>query len=238
MSGLQEVTLEYIYVTIPADYVCVYHDIMQLLADYGIEMLKDCKASCTKRNSNVIECFNMFNAAVAARKLGQIKLAETLIKYVKAKISQIRNGSESDTEFTLNIDGEGDIQVYVKCSDDDCKMLADEATIKAISDYYSGNEQSSWICYFGIGTNYDDILTEANKVKYKELSNTYNLSVPSDGKYILLNIPADGTYSRITMNGFEVPMDIVDTFTYNSKTYIAYRSSNPYRIGNYTLVIE
>ncbi len=47
-------------------------------------MLQDCKASCSDKNSGVIECFNMFNSAVAARKLGNDKLAALLIKYIKS----------------------------------------------------------------------------------------------------------------------------------------------------------
>ena len=54
MNARREVTPEYIYTTIPAEYVCVYHRILAMLADYGEEMLKDCKASCSDRNSNVI----------------------------------------------------------------------------------------------------------------------------------------------------------------------------------------
>ena len=40
MSYRKEVTPEYIYLTIPAEYVCVYHRILAMLADYGEEMLK------------------------------------------------------------------------------------------------------------------------------------------------------------------------------------------------------
>ena len=43
MNARREVTPEYIYTTIPAEYVCVYHKILAMLADYGEEMLKDCK---------------------------------------------------------------------------------------------------------------------------------------------------------------------------------------------------
>ena len=89
MSKLVPIEPEYVYMTIPASWVCVYHRILAMLADYGEDMLKDCKATCTDRNSNVIECFNMFNAAIAARKIGKGKLAETLIKYINAKINQI-----------------------------------------------------------------------------------------------------------------------------------------------------
>ena len=79
MSKLVEVEPEYIYVTVPAEYICVYHRILAMLADYGEEMLKDCKASCTDKNSGVIECFNMFNAACAARLIGQDKKAQLII---------------------------------------------------------------------------------------------------------------------------------------------------------------
>ena len=89
MSARREVIPEYIYTTIPAEYVCVYHKILAMLADFGEEMLKNCKASCTDRNSNVINCFNMFNAAVAASTIGNERLAELLLNYVKAKINQI-----------------------------------------------------------------------------------------------------------------------------------------------------
>lgn len=117
MSELKPIEPEYVYVTIPAEYVCVYHRILVMLADYGEEMLKDCKASCTDRNSNVIECFNMFNAAVAARKLGKDKLAEVLIKYIKAKINQIYKGFDNSTSVVFPVDEDGRIKAFVSCGE-------------------------------------------------------------------------------------------------------------------------
>lgn len=108
---------EYVYITIPAEYICVYHRILAMLADYGEEMLKDCKAACTDRNSTVIECFNVFNAAVAARKLGKDKLAETLIKYIKAKINQIYKGKDNSTSFVFPIDENGQLKAFVSCGE-------------------------------------------------------------------------------------------------------------------------
>lgn len=117
MSELIQIEPEYIYVTIPAEYICVYHRILAMLADYGEDMLKDCKASCTDRNSGVIECFNMFNAAVAARKLGKDKLAETLIKYIKAKINQIYRGKDNSTSFVFPVDENGQLKAFVSCGE-------------------------------------------------------------------------------------------------------------------------
>ena len=127
-DNLVEITddIEFIYVTIPKEYLCVYHKILVLLAEYGIDMLKDCKASCTDRNSNVIECFNMFNAAVAAHKLGQDSLANTLIVYVKAKIEQITNGKIDDTTFVFPIDENNEVRAFIECKDS-VKIYVDES---------------------------------------------------------------------------------------------------------------
>lgn len=108
---------EYVYLTIPAEYICVFHKIMAMMADYGEDMLKDCKASCTDRNSSVIECYNMFNSAVMARHIGKDKLAETLIKYVKAKINQIYRGTQADPGYVFPIDKNGHIKAFVSCND-------------------------------------------------------------------------------------------------------------------------
>ena len=117
MNARREVTPEYIYTTIPAEYVCVYHRILAMLADYGEEMLKDCKASCSDRNSNVIECKNMFDAAVAARTLGQDKKAALIINYIKAKINQIYKGLDNSTSFVFPIDENGKLKAFVSCND-------------------------------------------------------------------------------------------------------------------------
>ena len=117
MNTRREIIPEYIYTTIPAEYVCVYHKILAMLADYGEEMLKDCKASCTDRNSNVIECKNMFDAAVAARVLGQDKKAALIINYIKAKINQIYKGADNNTGFVFPIDENGKLKAFVSCND-------------------------------------------------------------------------------------------------------------------------
>lgn len=117
MSQLIPIEPEYVYVTIPAEYICVYHRILAMMADYGEEMLKDCKASCTDKNSGVIECFNMFNSAVAARKLKKDKLAETIIKYVKTKINQIYKYIDNSTSFVFPVDENGEIKAFVSCGE-------------------------------------------------------------------------------------------------------------------------
>lgn len=108
---------EYVYVTIPSEYVCIYHKLLAMMADFGEDMLKDCKASCTDRNSSVIECYNMFNSAIAARTIGKGKLAETLIKYIKTKINQVYKGNETNPGYVFPVDEKGHIKAFVSCND-------------------------------------------------------------------------------------------------------------------------
>lgn len=117
MNTLQQIEPEYVYVTIPAEYICVYHRILAMLADYGLDMIKDCKATCTERNSGVIECFNMFNSAVACKKLGKEKEAALIIKYIKAKINQIYKGYDNSTSFVFPVDETGQLKAFVSCGE-------------------------------------------------------------------------------------------------------------------------
>lgn len=117
MNEIKQIEPEYVYVTIPAEYICVYHRILAMMADYGEDMLKDCKANCTDRNSGVIECFNMFNSAVAARKLGKDKLAEVIIKYIKTKINQIYKDIDNSTSFVFPVDENGQLKAFVSCGE-------------------------------------------------------------------------------------------------------------------------
>lgn len=112
-----EIEPEYVYMTIPAEYVCIYHRILVMLADFGVEMLKDCQAACGSKNRKIIDCFNMFNAAVAARKIGQEKLAKTLIDYIKAQIDLNYNGEAPSPEIVYPVDREGKIKAVVGCAE-------------------------------------------------------------------------------------------------------------------------
>lgn len=112
-----EINPEYIYMTIPADYICTYHKILILLSEYGVDMLNDCQAGCSNQNKSIINCFNMFNAAVAARKLGQDKTAETIIKYVNGQLNIIHNYNDIDTKIVFPVDENGYLKAIVSCGE-------------------------------------------------------------------------------------------------------------------------
>ena len=42
-----EIDPQYVYITVPSKYVCVYHKLLVLMAQYGLDMLNDCSAILT-----------------------------------------------------------------------------------------------------------------------------------------------------------------------------------------------
>lgn len=149
-----EIQPEYVYMTIPADYVCIYHKILIMLTDFGVDLLKDCEASCKTKNRKVVDCFNMFNAAVAARKLNQFKLAETLINYIKGQIDLNYNGKAISPEIIFPVDEEGKLNALVGCGNKP-KFTVDVETGKLYEEYTNKPES-----VFVLGDN--DKSTELN----------------------------------------------------------------------------
>ena len=225
MSELIQVEPEYVYVTIPAEYICVYHRILAMLADYGEDMLKDCKASCTDRNSNVIDCFNMFNAAVAARKLGKDKLAETLIKYIKAKINQMYRGVDNSTSFVFPVDENGQLKAFVSCNERPMFYINPEDGELYEHKFGNGFEE-----HFGLGDEDNDISEEIERDK---------LVVTLDPRYDVVNditVPC----ADISIKYDNIPLtysDVTITYYFDDEEVPNFKYVSELKEGNHTFMI-
>ena len=225
MSELIQIEPEYVYVTIPAEYICVYHRILAMLADYGEDMLKDCKASCTDRNSNVIDCFNMFNAAVAARKLGKDKLAETLIKYIKAKINQMYRGVDNSTGFVFPVDENGQLKAFVSCTERPMFYINPEDGELYEHKFGNGFEE-----HFGLGDEDNNISEEIERDK---------LIVTLDPRYDVINditVPC----ADISIKYDNIPLtysDVTITYYFDDEEVPSFKYISELKEGNHTFMI-
>ena len=86
MSELVKNITDYVNIRVPLEQLELYYSILAALSDYGEDMLKDCKASCTDKDSSIIECFNMFSGACAKYETGDIKGANVIFNYVKSTL--------------------------------------------------------------------------------------------------------------------------------------------------------
>lgn len=220
-----QVEPEYVYVTIPAEYICVYHRILAMLADYGEDMLKNCKASCTDRNSDVIDCFNMFNAAVAARKLGRDKLAETLIKYIKAKINQMCRGVDNSTSFVFPVDENGQLKAFVSCNERPMFYINPEDGELYEHKFGNGFEE-----HFGLGDEDNDISEEIERDK---------LVVTLDPRYDVINditVPC----ADISIKYDNIPLtysDVTITYYFDDEEVPNFKYVSELKEGNHTFMI-
>ena len=220
-----QVEPEYVYVTIPAEYICVYHRILAMLADYGEDMLKNCKASCTDRNNNVIDCFNMFNAAVAARKLGRDKLAETLIKYIKAKINQMCRGVDNSTSFVFPVDENGQLKAFVSCNERPMFYINPEDGELYEHKFGNGFEE-----HFGLGDEDNDISEEIERNK---------LVVTLNPRYDIVNdiiVPC----ADISIKYDNIPLnysDVTISYYFDDEEVPSFKYVSELKEGNHTFMI-
>lgn len=97
--------------------------------------------------------------------------------------------------------------------------------------------------WLGAGSSYTDIKTDAYKrVVGKKVEGRYEVTVAS-GQRIYLLTPKEVVISKVTMGGFEIPMNDVEEVTlaisgYGNKVYKVYESSNTYQEGTYQVSVN
>lgn len=110
--------IEYVYLTIPKEYVCIYHKLLILMSNVGKSIIKDCNYVCKGNNKIIIDCWNTLQSAIACKKLGKDKEAELLIKFIKSQINTIYKGTDCcQQESYVYIDG-GYLKAKLSCDND------------------------------------------------------------------------------------------------------------------------
>lgn len=127
----EEINPEYVYLTIPADWVCIYHKLLVCMSDLGKDILDDCDSGCKGTNKIIINCWNIFQSAIACRELGETEKAEFFINFIKKQLKHIYKGKD-DTEyegsFPITITDDGRLKAVVSCNTDDSKFEVDVET--------------------------------------------------------------------------------------------------------------
>lgn len=95
----------YTYLIVPEKYQCVYSKLLVKMSDLGVALIKDCGASCRGYNKQLINCWNMFQAACCAYELGEIKKSDLLIEYIIGtfKFDCTIIPTPTISEFKLNV---------------------------------------------------------------------------------------------------------------------------------------
>lgn len=131
-NEMTEIQAEYVYLTIPAKWVCVYHKLLMYMADYGKTIIDDCSAICKNANKSILSCWNLFQSALACHTLGKDKEADLFIKYIEKQLEAIYQNSSKDLQINtipLSISKDGKLKAIVSCSkENEVKFYVDAET--------------------------------------------------------------------------------------------------------------
>lgn len=117
---LIEIQPDFVYLTIPAEWICVYHKLLVAIADLGKNILDDCNSTCKGTNKTIINCWNIFQSAVACNELDRKEEAEFLIDYIKKQLDNIYRGNKQPVyngTFPVTISDDGKLRGIVTCND-------------------------------------------------------------------------------------------------------------------------
>lgn len=145
-NNLIEIKPEYVYLTIPADWVCIYHKLLVYMADFGKKLIDDCNASCKGNGKNIISCWNLFQSALACRALGNNKQADLFINYINKQLDYLYGGTDKEVfnhSIPLTITEDGYLKAIVTCGTE-TKFYVDEKTGNLYQQYKEGNDTTKY----------------------------------------------------------------------------------------------
>ena len=134
----EEINPEYVYLTIPSDWVCIYHKLLTYMADFGKTIVDDCDAICKGGSKNIITCWNLFQSAIACHTLGRDAEATLFINYIESQLKSIYRGTDKTlykSTVPLAITPDGKLKAMVSCGED----------VKFVVDIKTGNLYKSYL---------------------------------------------------------------------------------------------
>lgn len=114
MIKIEETNSEYVYLTIPKEWMGIYHRLLTGLADFGKTII--CCNNCKNKNNTIINCWNMFQSALASRALNDLESANKIIDYLNNTLEyiyKINNEDIYDKSVILPIENDGMLKAVV-----------------------------------------------------------------------------------------------------------------------------
>lgn len=108
-----------IYLIIPIEYIPLYKKILTCFSELGENIIKNCDFTCNCSKGKIImECWIMFQSALAARNLGEVKKEKLFIKYIEARLNTVCDCDTEDVDCVytiIPIDKSGILKAQINC---------------------------------------------------------------------------------------------------------------------------
>lgn len=162
-STLEEINPEFVYLTIPADWVCVYHKLLVYMADMGKAIVDDCTSACKGNGKNIMNCWNMFQSAIACRTLNREKEANFFIEYIKKQLESLYGGRDESIFNGTNfypISKDGKLKALCSCNKNNVSFGVDLETGRLYQEYLNSDTNNETFTI----ENDDLVVTSEDKV--------------------------------------------------------------------------
>ena len=247
---------EFVYLKVPVIYQTVFENLLSKMAVWGQELLDDCTVSCKGQNKNILNAWNLFNAACIAYDTSAITKSKYIVDYIKGLLGF--NCPDEDDEYntpvlknfaltvkynettptiditkaTVSYEHENNLvenSLKLRNYDDNDEILASNLPISRIIDLDIHD-------YGGIPGVTVSFVLEATDIKGSVIrSNIFNVTIPDvqPEDYPTLKITnvdygSDDTYCEV--NGLTATCDKPDKFNSNGLSVYIKTGNNGYEL--------
>lgn len=149
---------------------------------------------------------------------------------VKQGSNNVYSGTANPGSQKVRVDTKGSTKYDLSATADGMTVTG-SATVNAVLPMYFG---------FAAATSASALnITSLGKQAIKTSpGGTYTLTNGTEGHYMWLCVPSNMTINRVTLNGFDVPMEEPESGTTTLGEYKCYRSSNALQAQSFTIVVS
>lgn len=167
---------------------------------------------------------------ITAKSSFKTESANTLdIKNVTSDQTLESSGTPASKTATINIDDSATFQAIAAFDYDVTKTA--NVTVTAKYPIYTFGSTNSTVD--------SSTITAGTKYVKSNASGSYSINLPQNLMYFWICVPNDMLVNKVTLSGFDVPMEVYQTISVTGKgDYKCYRSSNTNDSGTYTLVVS
>ena len=167
------------------------------------------------------------NLAWTIRRRGENVTPESI--NVKQGATSIYSGSNNPGTAVHQLNAKGTTKYDIEVTAEGMTASAQVSVQQVMPMYFGFNAAET-----ATSMNIRDLTKQALKTNP---AGTYTLTNSVDGNYMWLCVPDTMTINRVTLNGFDVPMEAVQIGNTTLGNYKCYRSSNALVAKSYTIII-
>lgn len=142
-DSTEEIHPEVLYLTIPSEWTCTYHQLINYMADAGKGIIDDCSFACKGDGKKLFNCWGLFQSACAAYQQLDYTKANFYYNYVKQQLKDYYKNLGKPIYNGTNyypITPDGKLKALCSCSNQNVTFKVDIETGKLYQNYLDNKD--------------------------------------------------------------------------------------------------